>query len=90
MGHQDDDSRWTFRHSGSVLTVEIDFRVYNDRLMKYVHATASIYHPSGRQFLEPVVLEEKSNDLNKKISECLVSPLKLALLGRKDLNMLNI
>ncbi|EFO22544.2 hypothetical protein LOAG_05939 [Loa loa] len=82
--HKDGDARWTFHHPDSVLFVEIDFRVYNDRLMKYVHATASIYHPSGRQFLEPVVLEEKSSDLQKKVSECLISPLKLALLGHEN------
>ncbi|VDK76533.1 unnamed protein product [Litomosoides sigmodontis] len=81
---KDDGRRWTFRHSESVLLIEIDFRVYNDRLVKYVHVTASIYHPSGRQFLEPVVLEDGSNDLKDRVSECLVSPLKLALFGHEN------
>ncbi|KAM3725870.1 Cell surface antigen I/II [Dirofilaria immitis] len=81
---EDDDMRWTFHHPDSVLIVEIDFHIYNDRLMKYVHVTASIYHPFGRQFLEPVVLEEQSSDLQKKISECLISPLKLALFGHEN------
>lgn len=76
--------RWTFHHPDSVLVVEIDFRIYNDRLVKYVHATASIYHPSGRQFLEPIVLEEKSDDLKKQVFECLISPLKLALFGHEN------
>lgn len=62
---------------------EIDFRVYDDAREKYVHVTASIYHPAGRRFLESVVLKEKSDDLRKTITEYLVSPLKLALLGRK-------
>uniref|UniRef100_A0AAF5PI78 Uncharacterized protein n=1 Tax=Wuchereria bancrofti TaxID=6293 RepID=A0AAF5PI78_WUCBA len=82
--HEDGNMRWTFHHPDSVLVVEIDFRVYNDRLVKYVHATTSIYHPSGRQFLEPVVLEEKSGDLKKEVFECLISPLKLALFGHEN------
>uniref|UniRef100_A0A0R3S5C6 Ubiquitin-like domain-containing protein n=1 Tax=Elaeophora elaphi TaxID=1147741 RepID=A0A0R3S5C6_9BILA len=92
IGHKDDGTRWTFRHPDSVLIGEVDFRVYNDRLVKYVHATASIYHPSSRYFLEPVVLEEKSEDLRKKVSKYLVLPLKLALLGHENrfLRMLGI
>ncbi|VDO09840.1 unnamed protein product, partial [Brugia timori] len=82
--HEDGNMRWTFHHPDSVLVVEIDFRIYNDRLVKYVHATASIYHPSGRQFLEPIVLEEKSDDLKKQVFECLISPLKLALFGHEN------
>ncbi|VDN04418.1 unnamed protein product [Thelazia callipaeda] len=78
---ENDDTRWTFLHPHSVLIVEIDFRVYNDRLIKYIHATASINHSSRRRFLDPVILEENSSESRKKIIENLVSPIELALLG---------
>ncbi|KAL3982732.1 hypothetical protein ACH3XW_48300 [Acanthocheilonema viteae] len=84
VGYKDGDTRWKFRHSNSILPIEIDFRVYNDQMVKYVHITASVYRPFGRLFLEPVVLEEDSNDLKRRVSECLISPLKLALLGHEN------
>ncbi|VDN20406.1 unnamed protein product [Gongylonema pulchrum] len=82
--HSTDDTRWKFRHPNTPLLVEIDLRIYDDASAKCAHVTASIYHPSGRRFLEPVILKERSDDLREKVADWLVSPLKLALFGHEN------